>query len=226
MCQSANFARRGALVLAALVGLQALWLLAADVVRPKLPFFPADKETAEAISAQSRRAALSASIGFLRADQWADYALTLASGPLFELTAGPTAPIEYVRATTERAIALGPHDPRVWLLSAAIEARLAGLKRNLLGPLKMSYYTGPNEGLLIPTRLMIASGSNAIADPELEILVSSELRTIVMHRPDLRPAVLAAYREASPEGKRLIEDTVTELDAALAGELRADHPSR
>jgi hypothetical protein len=219
MGRSAPFARAGALALAAVVGLQALWFLAAAIVRPRLPFFPADRQSAEAVSTHRSRAAAAASIGMVRADLWTDYALTLAAAPL--LAAAPVAADPCARKATERAAAFGPHDARSWLLLAGILERAEMGDGSLAGPLKMSYYTGPNEAALIPFRLKLATRSSAIADAQVQTLVASELRTIVLRRSDLKPAVLAAYRQASPQGRRLIEDTVTRLDPAFGGELRA-----
>ncbi len=85
----------------------------------------------------------------------------------------------------------------------------------------MSYYTGPNETLLIPMRLSVATQSEAINDPELQILVTNDVRTILLRKPDMKPTLVAAYRDASPEGKRFIETAVAQLDPSFAAELRA-----
>jgi len=105
-----------------------------------------------------------------------------------------------------------------------LDQRPDSLGRGTPGPLKMSYYTGPNAVGLIPTRLLIATRSAAIADPELQDLVSREIRTIVTRRPDLRPALFAAYREAVPEGRRFIESKVGELDRNLSASIRSSVP--
>ena len=84
----------------------------------------------------------------------------------------------------------------------------------------MSYYAGPNELSLMPLRIKIATQSTAITDPELQILVGAEIRTIITRKPDLKPVIVAAYRNALPEGRRLIETQVRELDPGLLSSLR------
>jgi hypothetical protein len=44
----------------------------------------------------------------------------------------------------------------IWLLITAIDARLDWLDRRVGAPLKMSYYTAPNDAALMGLRLLIA----------------------------------------------------------------------
>src|SRR5258708_4587598 len=107
-----------------------------------------------------------------------------------------------------------------------MDSRLDFLNQKVAGPLKMSYYTGPNEIALIPLRILIATRSDAIADPDLQILVGGEIRTIITRKPESKPLILAAYRDALPEGKRFIESTVAALDPALLAAMRASNRPR
>lgn len=147
--------------------------------------------------------------------------MTLAFNPALEGASAVNDPNKAVYAASERAVAVGPHDARPWLLLARAAARFDCLNRNPAAPLKMSYYTGPNETLLIPMRLSVATQSEAINDPELQILVTNDVRTILLRKPDMKPTLVAAYRDASPEGKRFIETAVAQLDPSFAAELRA-----
>jgi hypothetical protein len=61
----------------------------------------------------------------------------------------------------------------------------------------------------------------AITDAELQILVAQEIRTIILRHQDQRPSLLAAYRDASAEGKQFIEATVGDLDKNLLATIRA-----
>jgi hypothetical protein len=213
--------RAFALVLAAIVGCYALWLLTPELVRPQLPYFPASKQEGGTVVAGARgRAAFAARLGILRSDLWTDYAFTLAFDPTSGASAAINEPNNAARAAIERAIALGPHDARPWLLLAAIDARLDWLNRNLVGPLRMAYYTGPNDVSLMPMRLALATQSDAIDDPDLQLLAANDLRTIVLSRPDLRPAVAAAYANASPSGKHFIKETITKLNPAFGLKFR------
>jgi hypothetical protein len=225
MIQRTQFGfRLSALIYAGVLAIQALWLLSTELLHPKLPYFPADKAASERAAGQRFVAQLAAEIGGIRGDLWADYAITLfselltdaknaAAGNAKELT-------EDTRNVAITAAKLAPTDSRMWLLLALIDQRLDWLGRGIPGPLKMSYYTGPNAAALIPTRVLVATRTAAITDPELQSLVSREIRTIVTRRPDLRPALFVAYRDALPEGRRFIEATVGDLDRNLLASIR------
>jgi hypothetical protein len=216
--------RLSALIFAALLGGQALWLVATELVRPRVTYFPADKAASEQAAGQRLAALFAAQIGSLRGNLWADYAVTLFSELLTDTknaTASSTKDLsEDTRDVAITAAKLAPTDSRIWLLLALIDQRLDWLGRGTPGPLKMSYYTGPNTAALIPTRLLIAARSAAITDPELQGLVAREIRTIVTRRPDLRPALVVAYRDALPEGRRFIDATVGDLDRNLLASIR------
>jgi len=205
----------------------AVWSLAADAFRRAIPYFPTDKDSADAAAHFRGNAGIAASIGAVRGDLWASYAIALMSDTLIDLGAAHTAAspalAENTIATVITAAGVAPFDSRMWLLLAILDTRL---NRNGSESLKMSYYTGPNEVALTPSRLLVATRMTAIADPELQILVGRELRMIVTHRPDLRPALFSAYRHASPDGRRFIEAEVGSLDPGLLGTLRAGGPAR
>ena len=73
---------------------------------------------------------------------------------------------------------------------------------------------------LIPLRLQLALRSDAIADKQIQQLVHHEVRTIVTRRPELKPAISAAYRDALPIGQQFLEETLQELDPGLFATLR------
>jgi hypothetical protein len=206
-----------ALVFAVLLGVQALWLLVPELARPRIPFFPVDRASAESAAEHRGLAGFAAEVGVVRGDLWADYALALSAGLLDE--SGDVA--ESTRNVAITAAKLVPTDSRMWLLLALIDQRRDQPGHGISGPLKMSYYTGPNAMDLIPTRLQLAVSSTAINDPELQDLVTREIRTIVTRRPELRPALLRAHRAASSEGRRFIEAKVGDLDRNLLASLRA-----
>jgi hypothetical protein len=118
------------------------------------------------------------------------------------------------REVAERAAKLAPHDSRMWLLIAAIDARIDRIEHRPEAPLKMSYYTGPNDVALMALRLRIATRSDAIADPDLQVLVSGEIRAILKNK-DLKPAIIMAYQDALAPGRRFIEEVLANLDPEL-----------
>ena len=88
----------------------------------------------------------------------------------------------------------------------------------------MSYYTAPYNQALTPLRLSVATRGNAVHDAELRQLVEQDLQIILASKPNLRPAVLAAYATASVEGKHLIESVAQETDPAFLMQLQKKTP--
>lgn len=84
----------------------------------------------------------------------------------------------------------------------------------------MSYYTGSNEVVLMPLRLLVATCSDAFTDADLQTLVAREIRLIITHEQDPKPAILAAYQNATPSGKRFIETIVGGFDSGLMATIR------
>jgi len=211
-------------IFAGVLALQALWVLPVALFHPTIAFPSADAATAQAAATQEGVAHASALIGLVRADLWADYAFTLASEPLgvFEKVGGVAAPqlIDAARSAARRAAELAPHDSRVWLLLAALDLQADRYKDNVSNELKNSYYTGPNERALRPLRINVAVASNAIADSELQSLVTQEIRSIIIHDPALKPTIINAYRHGSADGRRFLEDALMELDPSLLDVVR------
>jgi hypothetical protein len=215
------------MIFAAVLGLGAVWLLSVELVRPNLPFFPDDAANVEAAATHRGAARAAAWIGLVRGNLWSDYAMTLApdlSAALAgDVPAASLQALDSTRTAAVRAAELAPYDTRAWLLLAEVVSQ--ALDHNA-GALKMSYYTGPNELSLVPLRINIAIRTGAIADPELQILVGGEIRTIITRKPELKPLIVSAYRSAPPEGRRFIETQVGELDPALLASLRAMSSAR
>jgi hypothetical protein len=212
-----------ALVFAFVLGCQALWILAAEFLRPENSVFPVGPQTA-AVAADNRNAAgLAASFGLMRGDLWAEYAFTYLN--LFwsdrqnSAKEQSSSTIEHAREIAVRALTLAPHDARVWATLASINWRFNWLNRKVTA-LQMSYFTGANETELIPLRLLLAVQSDAIADKDFQQLVKHDIRTIITHKPELKSAILAAYREALPNGKKFLEEMLQQLDPTLLERIR------
>jgi hypothetical protein len=214
---------------AAVLVVQATWLLSGELVRPRLPYFPADQAAADLAQSKRAQAGWAAAFGVVRGDLWVDYAASLAGGVIGDLlgfgaaqasqTSGASASADAERAAL-RAARLAPHDARAWLLLAATASRPDRLNRDVAEPLKMSYYTGPDEPALMALRIRVATRSDAIEDGDLQVLVAQDLRAIALRRHELKPAVVAAYRYAVPAGKQFIEATLDKVDPAFLATLR------
>jgi hypothetical protein len=209
-----------ALVIVAFVGLFSITSLVAEFIRPAalpLPSRDSKPPSPQAVSA----AELAATIAPFRTDLKADHAIALAGNALRSTASDAQAQDNGTAQSAVRsALKLGPHDSRMWMVLAQLQAQ-----KNLGDPLvtealKMSYLTGPNRAELIPTRLDMVTLNNALNDADLTELAGSDVRAILTQYPDQRPALIRDYVRASATGKKFLEDSVGLLDPAFAASLR------
>ena len=205
--------RTAALLVAALLGMQCVWLLAAELVRPGVDRLPID--VASAAAAEHRDAAFwAASIGAVRGDLWAESAFTNAD--LLWGNNGSrgneniTGTLASARASLDHALNNSPHLSSAWLLFAGLAARFPSLGLDPTTLLKMSYYTGPSERRVVPLRLRIAVHSDQFSDVEMRQFVSRDLHFLLAGKQ--KSAIAEAYNTASSAGKSFIEQTVKDID--------------
>jgi hypothetical protein len=209
-----------ALVIVMLVGLFSITSLVAEFVRPAPLPFPSRDSHAPAPQAVSA-AELASTVAPFRTDLRADYAIALAGKALRSDESGSQSPDnEAAQNAVRRALEFGPHDSRMWLLLAQLQAR-----KNLGDPLvtealKMSYFTGPNRTELIPARLDLVTLYNALNDTDLTELARSDVRAVLTQSSDQRPVLAKDYVRASATGKKFLEDSVRMLDPAFADSLK------
>lgn len=213
------------LVLAFVLACQAFWILSAEFYRPSSVGLSISSQSAALRTANRGDAHLAALIGYIRGDLWAEDLLTYPSAyQLHEKDNSSTnnsPPNEQIRYIAERALSFAPHDSRTWLVLANIDSRFDWLNKKASNDLRMSYYTGANEIELIPMRLSLAVNFSVISDMDFQQLVRHDIRTVVTRKPELKPAVLDAYRYALPVGQQFIEETLKELDPTLLSTLRS-----
>ncbi len=209
--------RIGIIAMSCVLAVYALWQLTAVLLHPAAPYFvsAATEPTGEASAA-----ARAAEIAQIRGDFWFDDASLARMKASRGNGALPAAALDDAYAAAVRAAALAPYDSRVWLLLALIDAQRGAGSARQAEALKMSYYTGPDDAALIPPRLKLAVQSAAMTDPDFQQLVSGEVLAAV-RQPALHGAILSAYRQASPDGKRFLLAAVAVLDSELAGQMRA-----
>jgi hypothetical protein len=141
-----------------------------------------------------------------------------------ELDAGDQLNTE-VLTTLTSALRYSPHRGDVWLVFAALadQYKWPGYQPSLL--LKMSYYTAPNEVALFPLRLNVSlHAQGVIDDVELQDMVRRDISIILTQAPALKPALVAAYRSALPQGKVFAERAISEIDPSYLGVVRAGYP--
>jgi hypothetical protein len=157
-------------------------------------------------------------LAYIRGDLWADYALTYSDIPSRDGHTNSQLAQEG-REVTNRALSLVPYNAQIWLLLAMIDARLDWLNGKSSVALRMSYYTGANETQLVASRLPLAINAAEIGEPDFQQLVRHDIRIAAIRTLKLAPAILAAYRDASPVGRQFLETTLKEIDPILFAEL-------
>jgi hypothetical protein len=190
----------------------AIWCLATDLLRPNIPN--------DSLSWQG--AARVGVIGTLRGDAWRDNGVT----PWAKLLAGgqgevidPTA-LASTRDAVVQTLRYSPHLSRAWLLLAEVESRLGAAANRTASALKMSYYTGPNDPGLIPTRIVLAAQPRHAQDAELRSLLENEIG-VIAQSGSIRPLLAQAYRRAGPDVQQVLRELVSRIDSALAEEMQA-----
>ncbi len=214
------------LFFAILLGAQSVWLLFAQLSRPGIHRLPVNATEAAAAVRQRGAAALAASIGAIRGDLWAESAFTYAD-LLFDKSASSapadlTQALARARANLGYAVADAPINSDAWLLAAGLAFRYPTGKLDATEMLKMSYYTGPSSQTLIPLRLQLAVHPDGLNDFEIHQFIARDLRFLIGHKQ--KSAIADAYDAASPAGKRLIEQTIKDIDPSILGSLPTGAP--
>jgi hypothetical protein len=196
---------------AGVLALAAAWLLGPEAARSA-----AVARLTEHGRTMSTAPCRAARVAAVRGDLWSDCAVTndSANGTAQGL------------AAAEQAAAWAPFQSQAWLRLARAQARPDRDNRQATEALRLAYYTGPNEVDLIPQRLLVFVQADMLADADIRRLVRHDIRTILTHAPNMKPAISAAYRQASAEGRRFFAAEVEEVDAAFAAQLQSDAPSR
>jgi hypothetical protein len=205
-----------ALPIVVFVGLFSITSLVAEFVRSvtlPLPSRDSKAPSSQAVSA----AELASTIAPFRTDLKAGYAVALADKVLRPNESGAQpADNEAAQKAVKSALNFGPHDSRMWLLLAQLQAQKNPGDGLVTEALKMSYLTGPNRAELIPARLEMVTLNNALNDPDLTELARSDVRAVLTQRPMLAKD----YVRASVTGKKFLQDSVRTLDPAFADSLK------
>ena len=221
---AANKFRVAAIVVAVLTALYASASLFSEIFSPRQPILPADPSK---ISAQEVGpiAQWAAAISPFRADLDANYASTVALTALRPtndvLSAAATQTNGDAQETVIRVLKAAPHNSELWLLLALLQTQGKSEVRQIVEALKMSYLTAPSDARLMPLRIYTAALSDALADPDLKEFARGDIRLMVMRQPELRRAVVFAYRRASRLGKSFLEDSVQSIDPSFLTTLRS-----
>jgi hypothetical protein len=208
-----------ALLILLFVGDLAISNLVAEFLRPDpspLPSRTSTVPSSDQISAAGRASAIAP----FRSDLKADYALALAGQTLKSEYTGQSQSDDAAKDAVRNALKIGPHDSRLWLVLALLQARSNLGDPALAESLKMSYFTGPSRAELIPTRLDIVSLSNALADSDLKELARGDVRATLTQFSDQRQAFVADFVRGSSIGRTFLEENARIFDPKFADSLR------
>jgi hypothetical protein len=209
-----------ALLVFVFVGGLSISNLVAEFLRPAplpLPSRTNAAPTSDQISSANRASAIAP----FRSDLKADYAVALAGQTLKSEYTGQAQVDEKAQTAVKNALKIGPHDSRMWLVLALLQAR-SNLGDSLIAEsLKMSYLTGPNRAELIPTRLDTVTLSHSLNDADLKELARGDVRAILTRYPDQRRALVNDYVRGSSIGKTFLEETARMFDPKFADSLRS-----
>jgi hypothetical protein len=211
--QSTYPLRLYASLFAGVLGLQSIWISAAEIMRPAVAFFPTTSADATTAAEQSGMAVAAAVVGWPRGGPWVAAAVSGNAALLADLVRGSktaeAAP--HSLRFAERAAALAPADARAWVLLAALSEQTPEGAPKALAQLKMSYYTAPYHEALFPLRLQLVARSPAGADEELRSYLKYEIQTAIARKSSSKLAVAAALKASSPAGEKLLGSLVDEL---------------
>ena len=197
------------------LGVQSVWVVLPEIISTGSIHFPTDKHARTKL--QQTRTQWAASLGVMRGDLWADSGFIYADPILARNT---DAALQAARGLTERALSYAPHRSDVWLFFALLSYRLNSSQQHLAAALKMSYYTGSNQSDLAPLRIFVSVSLPELSDIELQEMVRRDIRMIITCEPDLKPAVIAAYKNAPTTTKKFMENVISEVDQQFLDSVR------
>ena len=206
-----------ALLIVVVVGDVSITNLLAEFLRPPRAPLAGNAPIPDQLSS----AELVSAIAPFRSDLRAERALMLAGQALKSQAPGESEREQAAQNAVRSALNIGPHDSRMWLVLALLEAKSRPVDPRLAGSFKMSYLTGPNRADLIPARLEAVTSGSALSDPDLNELARSDVRAILTHFPDQRQALVRDYAGASQIGKMFLDASVRTTDPNFVDTLQS-----
>jgi hypothetical protein len=212
--------RLGLSLYGVILGAASLWLLLVELPRTSVRALPTSREEAAAAASQRDDALWAAHVGQLRGELWAEASFTFAD--LEWAASAPASLLDEAKANATRAVRLSPTNSSVWLLLADLASRYRWETPKPLETVKMAYYSGPHEDPLVPLRLFMSARLDDATDPDFERLFRSDVETVLTSRPNLRPALVSAYNQGTPQARHLIREVASQIDSAFAQSLPSE----
>jgi len=212
-----------------LLGLGGAWMLLCALLAPQVVALPFDRDAAAAAAAHRSRAIAAARLGVIRGDLYAQAAYADAGLLWLDrargLDAASAAEVQAARSNTETALTLAPVNGSAWLFLAALPpASAKAADPNGLVALQMSYLTAPDDPALARPRIERALALSVPIDKDLQAFLKGDLREILTGQPLQTPALLAAYKTASPQNQAIFEALAAEVDPDFGQSVRSQTP--
>jgi hypothetical protein len=218
-----NMFRIGLVALGLVIGVFTLASTFAELTSQERPPFPSDPVKFSSPSAAAVPSWLEA-VSPLRSDLESNHTLIVALQAVQSGTDRPAADQSArnvdAQARTKRLLSVAPYHADLWLALALLQAQHNPRDPLLVESLKVAYFIAPNDARLMAVRLDTATRFNALADPDVKEFARGDVRLMVMRQPELRPAVISAYRRASSLGKAFLEEAVQSTDPSFLPTLR------
>ena len=107
------------------------------------------------------------------------------------------------------ALKVSPIRPALWLTLSTLKAQVG---EPTTPALKMSYLTGAVPVDVAFSRVQTVTSSVAAADDEIRLLAQSDIRSALANRARYAPLLIAAYVQATPQGKSLLMESAQMID--------------
>jgi len=107
------------------------------------------------------------------------------------------------------ALKVSPIRPALWLTLGTLKAQLGEATTPTL---KISYLTGAVPMDVAFSRVQTVTSSVAAADEEIRLLAQSDIRAALANRARYAPLLIAAYVQATPQGKSLLMESAQMID--------------
>ena len=107
------------------------------------------------------------------------------------------------------ALKVSPIRPALWLALSTLKAQAGEPPTPTL---KMSYLTGAVPVDVAFSRVQTVTSSVAAADEEIRLLAQSDIRSALANRARYAPLLIAAYVQATPQGKSLLTESAQMID--------------
>lgn len=120
-----------------------------------------------------------------------------------------------------QTLSVSPYNPELWMALSLLQAQRDPHDPVVVEALKMAYFIAPNDARLMPVRIDLAARFDALAIPDVKDLVGNDVQLIMTRRPELKSAIVSAYRRASVLGKTFLEHAVESIDPSFLATLRS-----